>query len=418
MTQTKTASFEYDLNDMSLSDEQELAAFACLRENHPAYWDGKSQLWIISRHNDIQRMLKQPELYSSEAKGPWHLFETKFSMQAQDGPKHDAVRHTVSLGFRPRSIRQLASSVLAFTDAAIDNVAEQGHCDLVESLAVPIPTAVIAELLGFDEQGSIDLFRRWGDAVFGSAEWGEEQIQICEQFQDYVKTVVEQRRANPRDDLLSEIVSAGDKVNAGLSEGEFDILEPFYRDPIPGMPVGDGIMGFIAFLVLAGSETTRHAISRGMHFLIEHPEQRKKLHDNPELIDLAVEEILRYTSIVRTMRRTVMQDTELHGKQLKQGDSVVFLFRSANMDTNVFSNPNEFIIDRTPNDHIAFGWGSHFCLGSNLAKLEIKVAISRLLERLPDIRLAENAVIEDNANPIVSGLSTMPVVFTPVARSC
>ena len=115
------------------------------------------------------------------------------------------------------------------------------------------------------------------------------------------------------------------------------------------------------------------------------------------------------------MRRTVMQDTKLHGKALKKGDSVVYLFRSANMDETVFASPNEFIIDRKPNDHIAFGWGSHFCLGSNLAKLEIKVAISRILERLPDIQLAENARIDDNANPIVNGLTALPVVYSAAA---
>ncbi len=412
MATHRKPNFQYDLNDMSLSPEQEAEKFAWLRQNDPVHWDEKNQLWLISRHADVQAMLKQPELFSSEPKGPWHMFDTQFSMQAQDGKLHDAVRQVVGVGFRPRSIRQLENSVQAFTDKTIDAIAQRGACDLVQDIAVPIPTAVIAELLGF-EGNAIALFKRWGDAVFGSvADWGDEEHSAVAEFQDYIQTIVIQRKAKPRDDLLSAIVAANDDTVADDSGEQVGILSPFYRDPIPGMPVNDGVMGFIAFLVLAGSETTRHSISRGMHLLMTHPEERAKLVNNPELIDSAVDEILRYTSVVRTMRRVVMRDTEMHGKQLRQGDSVVYLFRSANMDERVFEQPEQFRVDRQPNDHIAFGWGSHFCLGSNLARLEMKVVIASLLQRLPDLAPDPEQAIIDNANPVVNGLDALPVRYT------
>ena len=412
MPDPDSTGFHYDLNDMSLTPEEEAQKFAWLRTHDPVHWDEHNQLWLISRHADVQSMLKQPELFSSEPKGPWHMFDTQFSMQAQDGVLHDAVRQVVGIGFRPRSIRQLETSVQALTDQAIDSVAKNGACDLVQDIAVPIPTAVIANLLGF-EGAAIELFKRWGDAVFGSgADWGEAEHRAVKDFQDYVRDIVRQRKTEPRDDLLSAIVAANDDTITDSDGQQVSILSPFFRDPIPGMPVNDGVMGFIAFLVLAGSETTRHSISRGMHLLMTHPKERDKLIQDPGLIDSAVDEILRYTSVVRTMRRVVMRDTELHGKQLRQGDSVVYLFRSANLDERVFDNPDAFRVDRNPNDHIAFGWGSHFCLGSNLAKLEMKVVIASLLERLPDLAPDTERPVVDNANPVVSGLDALPVRFS------
>ncbi len=392
----------FDIDDLSLEPAVEAEGFARLRRESPVHRDPRRDAWWLTRHADVLDVSRRPELYSSEPKGPWHPFESRFSMQAQDGPLHHALRNIVSRGFTPRRVRELEQRARSYADAAIDALAARGHGDLVQDVAVPVPMRIIADMLGL-EGADLELFRAWNDAIesmtsgAGTAQVSE--LATCERFALRVAEVVEERRKRPRKDLISAMLA-----------GRVELLEPFRRDAFPGVVAGDGVMGFIAFLVLAGSDTTRHAIAGGMRALIEHPEQRARLRRSPELLPSAVEELLRWVTPVRAMRRTLTRDVELCGSKLRAGESVVLLYSSANRDELVFEAPQSFRIDRQPNPHLAFGSGTHFCLGANLARMEISVVIGRLLDRLPELELAPGARPLRAPSPILNGLVRLPVV--------
>jgi len=175
------------------------------------------------------------------------------------------------------------------------------------------------------------------------------------------------------------------------------------------------VLGFISFLVAAGSETTRHGIAQGIRALCAFPRQRELLRTRPELLRSAVEEILRWTAPVRALRRTALRDVELRGRSVRAGDSLVLLYLSANRDEEVFEDPQAFRVDRRPNDHLTFGLGTHFCLGANLARMEMRVAIGRTLERLPDLELDAAAKPLYFRSSVMNGLDRLPAVFTPRA---
>ena len=399
---------DYDIDDLSLGAEEEARALALLRANDPVHWDPKGERWLLTRHADVRSVSRRPELFSSEPNGPWHAFESHFSMQAEDGAPHHRSRKVVSRGFTPRVTQHLAERVRRYADEAIDGIAGSRHFDLVEDIAVPVPMRIIADMLGLD--ANYDLFRRWVNTVTGAVSRDgqptAEEKQNAAEFEAFVRATVKERKERPGDDLISTLL-------AGSGEG---VLDSFARQPFPGVPRGDGVLGFIAFLVLAGSETTRHAISQGMRALIEHPAEREKLVAHPELMESATEEILRWTTPVRVMQRTVMRDTELCERKIERGSRVLLLYHSANRDERVFEEPEHFRVDRSPNDHTSFGFGSHFCLGANLARMEIRVTLERLLERLPGLELSPDAPPQRFASSVVNGLSQLPVVSTAGTR--
>jgi cytochrome P450 family 142 subfamily A polypeptide 1 len=234
---------------------------------------------------------------------------------------------------------------------------------------------------------------------------GDEQA-AARDFEHYIRAVVDERSARPGADLISVM----------LAHRDHGVFDSFARDPFPGVPIGDGVLGFISFLVVAGSETTRHGIAQGIRALDPFPDERERLRAQPELLRGAVEEILRFTTPVRALRRTALVDAELRGRKIRAGDSLVLLFHSANRDEEVFEEPQRFRIDRRPNEHLSFGFGSHFCLGANLARMEMRVALGRILERLPDLRLDQASPASVFPSSVVNGLSQLPAVFTPAPR--
>ena len=392
----------YDTLDGSLDPETRHAAERWLRHNDPVHWDAKNRFWLLLRHADVRHVSKHPELFSSEPHGPWHLFESHFSIQAQDGPAHLQTRGIVSRGFTPRMIAKLEERALRYIDEAIDAVASQERCDLVGALAVPVPMRLIADMVGVEE-GDLEMFRRWGDAIehtvgeFALA--GPELERLSDAFRVYLEGVVADRSRAPREDLISLMILAREK----------GLLETFSRDPFPGIS-GDELTGFAQFLVLAGNETTRNAISQGMLALLRHPEERRKLQAHPELLPSAVEEILRYTSVVRGLRRTALRDAEIGGRRIRGGDSLVLVYPSANRDEAVFDEPDEFRVERDPKDHLTFGIGTHFCLGANLARMELRIAIGRILQRLPELRLDPDAAPVFGTNAGIASLARLPVL--------
>ena len=379
-------------------------ALAVLRRDDPIQWDESNQWWLLTRHADIREVSRNPEVFSSEPKGPWHVAEHRYSMQAMDGKAHLRHRNVVSKGFTPRMVTFLTERARRYADTAIDALDGKSSCDFVTDLAVPVPMRIIADMLGV-EDGDLKRFREWSDAMIGGmTDAGPEQLarsmELIGQLQAYIGEKVEQRRCDPRDDILSKIVSAGD---AGLLEdapaGD-DASGSNRFDP-------DEIKDMALFLLVAGNETTRNGISQGMLALLQHPAERDRLMADPSLWDTASDEILRWTAPVRAMRRVAMIDTTLAGQRIRAGESVVMVYASGNRDETAFEDPHRFKVDRSPNEHLSLGFGPHYCLGANLAKMEIRVTLERILARLPGMRLAGDPVFTQSA--LIDGINEMPV---------
>jgi len=396
---------EFDVNDLDGDPAERETELRRLRREDPVHWDARNGFWLLTKHADVREASKQPELFSSQAKGPWHLWEMHFSMQSLDGPEHRRQRAIVSRGFTPRMVRRLAERARLTADACIDAVASRGSCDFVSALAAPVPLRLIADMLGLDFR-HFELFRRWSDAVSSGDPkiTGSAAVQAMQaELEGTLREEAELRRREPRDDLLSAVVAA--EGEGALDWGGAESFAGFAKDDL---------VSFAQFVLLAGNETTRNAISRGMLALAQHPEQRERLRARPELLPRAVDEILRWTTPVRVLRRTLLRDTELRGRRLRAGESVLLLYASANRDEEVFADPHAFRVDRAPNEHLSFGVGPHYCLGANLARMELEVVLGRLLARLPDLRLAPGARVREGRNPILATIEAMPVEFTPV----
>ena len=377
------------------------AALERLRREDPVHWDPVNQWWLVTRHADVRDISRQPELFSSEPKGPWHVFEYHFSMQAMDGPRHVRHRNVVSRAFTPRLASMLAECAERYADEAIDALAGRRSAEFVDALAVPVPLRIIADMLGVAD-GDLDQFRVWSDAMVvaggGHAdpdELARTQSQMGD-FLAFLNDAVEARRKKPTDDLLSRLVEAGDA-------GVLDHTQRLHRMD------SDEVRDFALFLLIAGNETTRNGISQGMLALFEHPEERARLAADEALWETATDEILRWTSPVRAMRRVALRDTTLRERKILEGQSVVMVYASANRDEDVFDEPHRFRVDRQPNEHLAFGFGPHYCLGANLARMEIRAVLRKVLQRLPEIRLAEGARAVPTPSALIDGLDELPV---------
>ncbi len=378
-------------------------ALAELRRDDPVHWDAANQWWLVTRHEDVREISRSPEIFSSEPRGPWHVFEYHFSMQAMDGERHIRHRNVVSRAFTPRLVESMTERAERYADEAIDALAGRRSGEFVTDLAVPVPLRIIADMLGVAD-GGLEQFRRWSDALIlaggGHAEedvLGETQ-HLMGDFFAYLTEAVEKRRARPSDDVLSRIIQAGDA-------GVLDDAHRLHRLE------GDEVRDFALFLLVAGNETTRNGISQGMLALFEHPEERARLASHPALWETAPDEILRWTSPVRAMRRVALRDTSLRDRKILEGQSVVMVYASANRDEAVFDEPHRFRADRQPNEHLAFGFGPHYCLGANLARMEIRVVLRKILQRLPDIRLAEEAQPVETRSALIDGLDEMRVAW-------
>jgi cytochrome P450 len=376
------------------------AALARLRREDPVHWDAPNGWWLLTRHADVREVSRRPELFSSEPRGPWHVFECHFSMQAMDGERHRRHRQVVSRAFTPRLVSQLTARAERYADEAIDALAGRRSAEFVSELAVPVPLRIIADLLGVAD-ADLDRFRAWSDAlVLAGGGHGDpaalaEAQRLMGDFLGYLGEAVERRRERPGDDVLSRIVEAAD---AGVLDGG----ERFHLE-------SDEVRDFALFLLVAGNETTRNALSQGMLALFEHPAQRARLQADPALWETATDEILRWTSPVRAMRRVALRDTALGGREIREGQSVVMVYASANRDEAVFEDPHELRVDRAPNEHLAFGFGPHYCLGANLARMEIRVVLRRVLERLPAIRIAAGGRAMPTPSALMDGLDALPV---------
>ncbi len=390
-----------NLTDATLYAGDPHPTYRWLRANAPVYWDEASRLWVLSRYADVFDVSKNAEVFSA-AQGVLPESDAMVSIVCMDDPRHARLRKLVNRGFTPRMVGLLADRVRDLAKRIVDDVAERGECDLVRDVAVPLPLYIIAEMLGI-RQEDFDRFHDWSDRLIGVAGNYHDPVKMNDaitayaEYGTYLKDVFEDRRRHPREDLVSILVAA--QQEGMLAEDE-EAME------------NDEIVMFMTLLLVAGNETTRNAISGGMLALMENRDQLELLRARPELMDGAVEEILRYVSPIICFRRTTTRDTEIRGQAIRAGDRVLMLYQSANRDEEVFADPDRFDVTRSPNPHLAFGIGPHFCLGANLARLELKVMVQELIQRFPGIHPVPGTTPRRVASTLVAGIEHLPVVLS------
>jgi cholest-4-en-3-one 26-monooxygenase len=377
-------------------------ALTWMRHHAPVYWDERGQVWGIARYHDLRHVSRTPDVWSS-AGGIRPAVPALPMMIDMDDPHHWQRRKLVNRGFTPRQVRDQGDKIRRVCDSIIDAVCEKGSCDLVWDLAAPLPLIMIGDALGVAPEDRAELMR-WSDDMMRALVGVEDTEAMLaaagafEGYREYALRVIAGRRAEPLDDLMSLLVHA---------EVDGDRLDE------------DSLVHESLLILIGGDETTRHVISGGMYQMIVHPDQWSDLIADRTLIPQAVEEMLRWVSPIKNMARTVTRDVELGGQTMAAGDKALLLYPSANRDEDVFADPFRFDMRRHPNEHVAFGFGAHFCLGNSLARLELTTMVDRLAERIPDLRLDESIAAEADLSPrpanFVSGYERMPVTFTPSA---
>ena len=394
-----TTALDVDLADGNFyADRGAREAYAWMRANSPVFRD-RNGLAAATTHAAVLDAERNPELFSStggirpDQPGMPYMID-------MDDPAHLLRRKLVNSGFTRKRVMDKLPSIERLCDTLIDAVCERGECDFVRDIAAPLPMAVIGDMLGVLPQER-DMLLRWSDdLVCGLSSTVDEQAiqKLMDTFAAYTAftmDVIAKRRAEPTDDLFSILVNA----------------------EVEGQRMADEEIVFETLLILiGGDETTRHTLSGGTEQVLRHRDQWDRLAADQDLLPGAIEEMLRWTSPVKNMCRTLTADTEFHGTSLAAGEKLMLMFESANFDEAVFGDPENFRIDRSPNNHVAFGFGTHFCLGNQLARLELRIMLTRVLQRLPDLRLADEDMLPLRPANFVSGLESMPVVFTPTAR--
>lgn len=393
--------------------------FDWLRAHDPVHRDERNGIWVVTKYEDVVNVERRPDVFSS-AQGvrPKGGGAGDLSIVSLDDPEHARQRRLVSRGFTPPRINAMVDHIREIARGLVDRVAARGECDFVDDIAKPLPLIVIAELLGLPVEDR-DRLATWSDTMMSAAgAEGDDDPRLqaaagaWSEYVTYLAGLMEQRRAEPRDDLISVLLQSADAGELAFHEDELRerVAAGGLRD---GDLTGDELLMFLVLLLVAGNETTRNALSGGIDALSRFPDQRERLVADLSLVNGATEEILRYVSPVISFSRTVTRDTELRGRELKAGDVVLNVYPSANRDEDVFEDPHAFRVDRSPNLHLAFGTGPHFCLGANLARTEIRILLEELFSRLPDLRVAPGAGPERAPNSLVTTIEHLPVVFTP-----
>jgi cytochrome P450 family 142 subfamily A polypeptide 1 len=407
---THAPPFDIDVLDPRFYDHP-WEKYRWLRAHAPIWWDARNELWAISRHEDLSHISRHQELYSA-AQGVRPKVAAPMSIISMDDPEHTRQRRLISKGFTPRTVRRLSEHIREVTNEIIDEIAAKGECEFVEDFAVHVPLIVIAELMGLDPSQRGKLYR-WAEIMMAGDGHTEPDDPVVHaavdafvQFCDMCTGLVEQRRRDgSTDDIIGILTNAYD-------QGQLERPEDAVQAPEDELSSNDLLM-FLTLLVVAGNETTRNAITGGLAAFTRFPAERQKLLDRPQLIDLAVEEIVRYVSPVLSFMRTVTTDHTYKGVRFRAGDRVFLLYQSANRDEDVFDEPDEFRIDRDPNPHVAFGVGTHYCLGANLARAEVKIVYEELFKRLRDIRALEPERLSRGDSTLVLALDRLPAAFTP-----
>jgi len=368
-------------------------AYARLREEAPVAQAASFGVWTVARYDDVAQVLKTPALFSSRAMGSGGLMGTPVrTIIGSDPPEHTQMRNLVNRAFTPRMVAELEPRIREITRGLLDAIAARGdgRMDLVDELAVPLPVTVIAEILGVDAERRDD-FKRWSNAVItGISGVSQERqgavLQDRAEFEAYFTGMVDRRRAEPGNDLISALVAA-EEGDLRLSPAE--------------------VVSFAMLLLIAGNETTTNLIGNAMLALLEHPAQLEMVVRDRSLVPNMIEEALRWDSPVQYLFRVTTQATELGGQTIPAGAAVVPIYASANRDEARFVDGERFDITRNAQGHVAFGLGPHFCLGAPLARLEAKVAFEELFGRFQAFEQA--TAIERIDSMFLRGLRSLPL---------
>ena len=407
---------EIDLTDPdAYVDRVPHEQFATLRREAPVFWheDVEGGFWCVTRHADIVTVNRDWETYSSYRGAvflwtPDDLEMSRLMMLNMDPPEHAKLRKLVNRGFTPRRIRELQEVLARRATTIVDEVIEAGSCDMVEAVAAELPLQAIAEFLGVPQDDRHLVFK-WSNTMIGSddpeyASEKDETGQTAEtmaasvELYAYAQALAEDRRAHPRDDIVSDLVHA--EVDGDvLSDTDFNL--------------------FFLLLAVAGNETTRNAISHSVLALADNPDQRAWLREDPARWEPAVEEMLRWSTPVMHFRRTATRDTVLGGQAIAEGDRVVIWHISGNRDEAVFTDPYRLDLGRTPNEHlsstagnhVAFGGGGpHFCLGANLARAEMRVMLEEVVGRLGDFEV--DGPVQRLRSNFINGIKHLPIAWS------
>ncbi|WP_203336974.1 cytochrome P450 [Nocardioides limicola] len=376
-----------------------------LRRDEPVVWcpeapaadfEGGPGFWFVTRHADVVEVSKRPDVFSSHVGGtsvrdfdPKNLAAIQQMMLNLDPPDHSQIRKIISRAFTPRTVKGMFDSIDAHADRVIADLGEGGDFDLVPRFSAEMPLFVLADILGIPSEERHLLFD-WTNRMVGfddpAAGDRSSYVAAFMELFAYAHDLTQQKRANPTDDVWSMIVNA-EVDGERLSDDDLD--------------------RFFQLLVIAGNETTRNLLNGFVLTMSQHPDQFALLRSNPDLLERAVEEVLRWHPPILQFRRTAVADHELRGQQIRAGDKVVISYASANRDEDVFDEPDRFDITRSPNPHLAFGTGQHFCLGNAVARLEARVLLSKLLDAFDSIEVTGPPVrLRSN---FVNGITELPV---------
>lgn len=379
--------------------------YAGLRLEDPVHWSQLFEAWVLTRYRDVSALLTdsrfsadrrqannrivQEALKREQEFGPFGRTQT---MLTSDPPQHTRLRRLVSKAFTPRMVEGLRPRIQEIVDDLLGRAAEAGHMDVVRDLSYPLPVIVIAEMLGVPPEHR-DRFKAWSDdivATLGGPMVPEPVLQqgskSIHELAEYIRAVIAERRQEPRDDLISGLIAAEEQGQI-LSEDE--------------------MLATAMLLLVAGNETTTNLIGNGMLALLRNPDQLCMLWDDPSLIPMAIEELLRYDGPVQATSRVAMEDMEIDGRPIEKGQVVFALLAAANHDPAQFEEPDRLDITRHPNEHLAFGDGMHFCLGAPLARAEAQIAIGSLVQRFATLEAAGDPVW--GGSFILRGVKSLPI---------
>jgi cytochrome P450 len=403
-----------DLTDLDVFEQNRAwPLFDRLRASEPVHWNPEPApnhgFWSITRHADIVAVDRDAETFTSTQfvnleEVDDELIDIRRSMLESDGIRHRALRKLLARDFGGQTLRRYEEFLRGLTRATVDAALHHEEFDFVREISADFPIQVLARMLDVPEDHTGQLIE-WGNTIIGNDDPDYATVLLSDaesekykhlpfrspasiEVFEYGRELARQRRGGDGEDLVSKLVNRVPEDGEPLTATEFD--------------------NYFLLLVVAGNETTRHAISHSMLALINNPDQLRLLQDRPELIPTAVEELLRWASPVYHFRRTATRDVELHGKHIEAGDKVVMWFASGNRDEEVFDRPYQLDVTRKPNDHVTFGKGSpHFCMGNNLARMEIRLMFETLLPRIKHIELAGD-VTRVRSN-FVNGIKRFPV---------
>ncbi|MHA2857837.1 cytochrome P450 [Paenibacillus sp. HGF5] len=342
--------------------------------------------WNVFKYEDVKAVFTNYEVFSSQGSSSSDD-PIESSVLRQDPPKHRQLRKLVSHAFTPRMIESLAPKIQEITTSLLDEAEKKGKMDIVADLASPLPITVIAEMLGVSMEYR-ERFKAWSDALVGDNP--DAYYQCQREMSEYFSEIAEDRRRHPQDDLITKLVEARID-NEHLTELE--------------------IIGFCILLLVAGNETTTNLISSAVLAFDSLPEVRAEVLGDSALLPGAIEEVFRYFSPVQLMFRSVKQDTVLRGQELKQGQFVYIWMASANHDEDVFDQPDVFNIHRNPNPHLGLGSGIHYCMGSQLARMESRIALQTLLDRYPEYRRDRSVELARMDSTMMFALKELPVIL-------